>query len=119
MKHVFPEYALISPNQTASVKNRYISESGRLISDVIEMSDILDIPGYLVAMDIEKAFDSFNYDFLVSVLKTFGFGENYIYWIKVLLNDQQSYIINGGFTTPYFNLEKIVRQADHNVLYLL
>ena len=44
LKHVFPE--LIASNQTASVKNRCTSESGRLISDVIEMSDILDIPGY-------------------------------------------------------------------------
>ena len=35
LKHVLPE--LISSNQTAYAKNRYISESGRLISDVIEM----------------------------------------------------------------------------------
>ena len=55
LKNVLPE--LISSNQTAYVTNRYISESGRLISDVIEMCDILDIPGYLVTMDIEKAFD--------------------------------------------------------------
>ena len=67
LKHVLPE--LISSNQTAYVKNRCISESGRLISDVIEMCDILDIPGYLVTMDIEKAFDSLNHDFLLSVLK--------------------------------------------------
>ena len=50
LKNVLPE--LISSNQTAYVKNRCISESGRLISDVIEMCDILDIPGYLVTMDI-------------------------------------------------------------------
>ena len=51
-KHVLLE--LISSNQTAYVKNQCISESGRLISDVTEMCDILDIPGYLVTMDIEK-----------------------------------------------------------------
>ena len=67
LKHVLPE--LISSNQTAYVKNRYISKSGRLISDVIEMCHILDISGYLVTMDIEKAFDSLNHDFLLSVLK--------------------------------------------------
>ena len=54
------------------------------------MCDILDIPGYLITMDIEKAFDSLEHDFLLSVLKRFDFGENFIYWIKVLLNDQQS-----------------------------
>ena len=35
------------------------------------MCDILDVPGYLVTMDNEKAFDSLDYDF-VSVLKKFG-----------------------------------------------
>ena len=82
------------------------------------MCDILDIPGYLVTMDIEKAFDSLNHDFLLSVLKKFGFGENFIHWIKVLLNNQQSCVINGGFTTPYFNLEKGARQGDPISAYL-
>ena len=34
------------------------------------MCDILDIPGYLVTMDIEKAFDSLDHDFLLSALKS-------------------------------------------------
>ena len=32
--------------------------------------------------------------------------------IKVLLSNQQSCIINGDFTTPYFNLKKDARQGD-------
>ena len=80
LKHVFPE--LIASNQTASVKNRCISESGRLISDVIEMSDILDIPGYLVTMDIEKAFDSLDHDFLLSAFKKIWL------WLKFHLLDK-------------------------------
>ena len=92
LKKVLPE--LISSNQTAYAKNRCISESGKLISDVIEMCDILDIPGYLVTMDIEKAFDSLDHDFLLFALKKIGFAENFVYWIKVSLNKQQSWVIN-------------------------
>ena len=44
--------------------------------------------------------------------KKIGFGENFIHLIKVLLNNQQSCVINGGFTTPYFNLEKGARHGD-------
>ena len=116
MKNVLPE--LISSNQTTYVKNRCISESGRLISDVIGMCDILDISGYLVTMDIEKAFDSLDRDFLLFVLKKFGFGENFIHWIKVLLNKQQSCVTKGGFTTLYFNFEKGARQGDPISAYL-
>ena len=44
-----------------------------------------------------------------------------MYWIKVLLNDQQSGVINGGFTTPYFNLKKGASQGDliSKYLYML
>ena len=98
LKHPF---LITSSNQAAYVENRFISDSDKLISDVIEMCDILDIPCYLVIMDIEKALDSLDHDFLLSVLKR-----------KVLLNDQQLCVIKGEFSTPYFNLEIGTRQGD-------
>ena len=71
-----------------------------------------NIAGYLVIMDIEKTFDSLDHDFLVTVLNTSGFGSNFINWIKLLLNSQQSCDINGSNTNPQFNLEKGTRQGD-------
>ena len=50
--------SLISKNQTAYVKGRFISEGGRLISDILEISDKLKTKGFLMTLDIEKAFDS-------------------------------------------------------------
>ena len=47
-----------------------------------------------------------------------GFGENFIYWVKVLLNDQQSCLISGRFTTTYLNLEKGAFQGDPILVYL-
>ena len=99
-------------NNFFKVNKRCISESGRLISDIIEVCEKQNIGGYLVTMDIEKAFDSLDHDFLVHVLNKFGFGSNFISWIKLLLNSQQSCVINGGNTTPYFNLEKGAHQGD-------
>ena len=55
LKTVLP--TLISSQQTAYVKNRFIGESGRLISDIIEISGWLNITDFLVIMNIEKAFD--------------------------------------------------------------
>ena len=63
-------------------------------------------------MDIEKAFESFDHDFLSSVLRKFGFGKNFITWIEILLKDQLSCVINGETTTQYFNLERGARQGD-------
>ena len=78
---------LISSQQTTYVKNRHIGESGRLIS-VIQIAKIKKLDGFLVAMDIEKAIDSFDYDFLVLTLEKYGFGKNFILWVKILLGDQ-------------------------------
>ena len=59
----------MNENQVAYVSNRFISESGRLISDVLEITNSLDIEGILMTVDIEKAFDSINHSFLMCVKK--------------------------------------------------
>ena len=109
LKEVLPD--LISSQQTAYVKNRHIGESRRLISDIIEITETRKIKGFLVTMDIEKAFDSLDHNFLISTLEKYGFGQNFILWIKILLNDQESCVINGGKTTKYFMLARGARQG--------
>ena len=39
-------------------------------------------------MDIEKAFDSLDYAFVISVLKRFGFGDKFVSWIETLISKQ-------------------------------
>ena len=41
---------IISPNQTSHVKNRFISESGRLISHILEIANTLALKGFLVTV---------------------------------------------------------------------
>ena len=63
-------------------------------------------------MDIEKAFDSLDHDFLILTLEKYGFGKNFILWVKVLLRDQASCVINGGTTTKYFPLGRRAHQGN-------
>ena len=95
-----------SLRQTAYVQNRYIGEAGRLISDILDISDKLSIDGYLITVDIEKAFDSLDPGFLLILFKKIGFGNNLIDWIKILLTNQKSSVISGGSTTLYFQFKK-------------
>ena len=87
LKKVLP--CLIGPGQTAYVDGRFIGESGRLIADIIEISNLENIKGYLLAIDIEKAFDSLNHNLLIAALEKFGFGFDFIDWIKILINKQE------------------------------
>ena len=38
-----------------------------------------------MTMDIEKGFDSVNHLFLITVLEKYGFREDFIKWIQILL----------------------------------
>ena len=109
---------LISSNQTTYVEGRFISEGGRLFSDILQVTDFLNIRGLAVIVDIHKAFDSVNHLFLITALKKFGFGKEFIKWIQILLKNQESCIINGGTTTKYFKLQKGTRQGDPISAYL-
>ena len=110
--------SLITSDQTAYVPGRVIGESIRLTSDLIEYSNIQNIPGYLVTVDIEKAFNSVDHTFLCSVLQKFGFGKNFIRWVSIILNRQESCVMNDGHSTGYFSLSSGTRQGDPISAYL-
>ena len=69
---------LLLPQQPAYIENRYIGESGRLVADIIEITDILITERFFVTMDIEKTFNLLDYTLAISVLKKIGFGNNFV-----------------------------------------
>ena len=89
-----------------------ISEGDRLISDILEISNNLKIKGFLIALDIVKPFNSVNHLLLITALERYGFKEDFIKLIQILMQNQESCVINGGTTTNYFKLERGSRQGD-------
>ena len=65
--------SIVHCNQTAYVKDRYIGESIRLITDLLAYMEENSIGGILFSADFEKAFDSIEYSFICAALKSFGF----------------------------------------------
>ena len=59
----------------------------------------------------EKAFDRVNHNFLFKVMKSFGIGDNFINWIKLLYSNASATVnVNGNLTKP-IPLERGVRQG--------
>ena len=79
---------------------------------------MLNVSGYMLTVDLQKAFDSIDHIFLLACLKKFGFGKNFIDWISILLNNNESCVSNGGHTTQYFKLNRGARQGDPIAAYL-
>ena len=72
---------IIHNDQTSFIKGRNIGCNVRSFIDLIEYCEANDIPGSIVLLDIEKAFDSVEHDYLLEVLKAFNMGPNFIQWI--------------------------------------
>ena len=109
---------LISDTQKGYVKGRYIGECTRLVFDLIEKAEEEQIPGLLVLLDFEKAFDSLEWSYMQKVLKFFGFGNDFCKWISIFYSNIKSCILNNGHCSTYFSLERGVRQGDPLAAYL-
>jgi len=60
----------------------FIGENIRLIDGIIQYATQHNVPGLLLFMDFEKAFDSLEWPFILDTLRFFGFGPSIIKWIK-------------------------------------
>ena len=71
-------------------------------------------------MGIEKAFDSLDHNFLIFASEKYGFGKNFISWVrvKIFLKNQESSVLNGSTTTKYFlQEESLVKVIQFQLIY--
>ena len=109
MKRVLPD--IINNDQTGFLKGRSISENVRLLNSVISYAEQQNIPGMLLFIDFEKAFDTLEWKFLEKTLCLYNFGDSLITWIRLLYTDISSSIQNNGWSSEFFKLNRGVRQG--------
>ena len=109
---------IISETQSGFLKGRYIGENTRFIYDILSFTELHNIPGLLVLIDFEKAFDSMSWSFIYKVLEFFGFGEYIIEWIKILNTKFKASILQSGFLSEQLDVERGCRQGDPVAPYL-
>ena len=110
MKRVLPQ--LIHTDQTGFLKGRYIGENIRWIYDTISYLDQKSLPGVLVNIDFEKAFDSVNWGYMFKVLRIFGFQDNICRWIQTFYKNIKSCVVVNGQVSHWFKIERGCRQGD-------
>lgn len=64
------------------------------------------------SFDIRKAFDTIDWDFLLSTLTAFGFCQQFVDWIRVILHSARLSIVVNGKAMGYFGCTRGVRQGD-------
>ena len=109
---------LIHSDQTGYVTGRNMSDTLRSILDIMTYTEHKKIPGLMICLDFQKAFDTLEKDFMLKALRAFNFGESFIQWIKTLYTDISSCVMNNGYSSGYFNVHRGVRQGDPMSPYL-
>lgn len=95
---------IIETNQAYAVKGTDITDTINNVRDMISYMEAEKKSGYVISLDLEKAFDRVEHEFLFDILKKIGFGENFIKWIKVLYKGAMSKIKCNGLLTNAFKI---------------
>ena len=109
IKSVIPK--LINNDQTGFLKGRFIGENIRLIDNIMNYVSKKNIPGLLLFIDFEKAFDSLEWSFIERTLQYFGFGSSLINWFQTFYKNIESCVQNNGWASCFFQLQRGVRQG--------
>ena len=107
VKKVLP--SIIHYNQTGYFKDRFIGEAIRSIFDIMDFTAKENIPGLLLFIDFQKAFDSLEWEFLIESL---NFRLDFLQLVKTFYNSIQSCVINNGISSNFFILECGVKRGD-------
>ena len=65
----------------------------------------------MINIDLKKAFDGVDHEFLFKIMEKMGFSQRFISWIKILYNDIQSSVLINGHLGNFFNVNRGVRQG--------
>ena len=102
---------MIDSDQTGFQKNKFIGENITLLNNILSYTDIENIPGLLLFIDFEKAFDTLEWSFIEKTLKYYNFGDSLVLWTKLFYTDISSSILNNGWSSDFFNLDRGLRQG--------
>ena len=109
MKPSFPN--LINYDQTGFIKGRFIGENIRLIDSIICYAKVKNIPGLLLFLDFEKAFDKIEWSFIRRTFQHFGFDSSMLRWLNLFYCRPESCVLNNGWASDFFEIQRGVRQG--------
>ncbi|RVW72725.1 Glycerol-3-phosphate acyltransferase, chloroplastic [Vitis vinifera] len=74
---------VVSPTQNAFVEGRQILNAALIANEAIDSLLKRDETSVLCKLDLEKAYDHINWDFLLTMMQKMGFGEKWAGWIRL------------------------------------
>ncbi|WRX24225.1 Reverse transcriptase domain - like 10 [Theobroma cacao] len=99
--------SIISKNQSGFVNGRLISDNILLAQELIGKIDAKSRGGnVLLKLDMAKAYDRLNWDFLYLMMERFGFNAHWINMIKACISNYWFSLLINGSLVGYFKSDR-------------
>ncbi|RVW54014.1 Transposon TX1 uncharacterized 149 kDa protein [Vitis vinifera] len=89
-----------------------ILDASLIANEVIDFWHKRKKKGLICKLDIEKAYDSINWNFLMNVLLKMGFGSRWMEWIWWCISTAKFFVLVNGVPAGFFLNAKGLRQGD-------
>lgn len=110
LKKLLPK--IISKEQSGFTLNRSIVDGIIIAHEAIHSIRIAKVERMLVKIDIKKAYDLVNREFVVQVLKQFGFHHHWIDWVYSCISSPRCLILVNGSPQGFFSTSRGIHQGD-------
>jgi len=104
--------AMVSPNQSAFIKGRFIQDNFMLVQQTARFLHQQKQPRILLKLDITRAFDSVSWPFLLEVLRKLGFGSIWCDILSGLLASSSTQVLLNGILGEKISHRRGLRQGD-------
>ena len=102
---------VISPDQSAFLPLRFILDNLLITQETLAWAESSNQPLIFLKLDFSKAYDMVDWQCMYKIMEKLGFPQAFIKMVSLLFHDASACVKINGVPSPYFPIQRGVRQG--------